>query len=55
MGAPESGGADTAGGDGSCPGPTCLAQAMSSWEMLGSTHVLRGADSHCGVCAKSAV
>lgn len=32
-----------------------MAQAVSSWEVLGSTHVYRGAVSHCGVCLKSAV
>lgn len=39
----------------SCPGLMCVAQAMSSWEVLGSTHVHRGAVSHCGAFLKSAV
>lgn len=43
------------GKDGSCPGLMCVAQAVSLWEVLGSTHVHRGAVSHCGVCLKSAV
>lgn len=45
-GMPESGGTDRGGEDGSCPGSTCLAQAMSLWEVLGST---LWADGHWGV------
>lgn len=29
VGTPEKGGSDTGGGDGTCPEPTCLAQALS--------------------------
>lgn len=49
VGVPESGGADRDGEDGSLPRLTCLAEAMFSWEVLGSMHVHCGADSHWDV------
>lgn len=52
---PESGRADVGVGKMQLPRAHVHGSAMSSWEMLGSTHVHRGTVSHCGACLKSAV
>lgn len=51
---PESGGVDTGGEDGGCLTVTCVAQAMSRGTCWAPRVCIR-ADSHCGVCLKSAV